>query len=86
MRSEGKVNMVAVSPVQKDAVPGLPVEQSFRADFKSVGVRGTPTLVAVDSKGIVKKVWQGYLTQEREQEVLAYFNVQPKGGRKGGVP
>lgn len=34
-------------------------------------VRGTPTLLLVDSEGAVEAAWTGLLSPEREAEVLA---------------
>lgn len=34
------------------------------------GVSGTPTLMLVDSRGSIQRVWVGELSPEREQEVL----------------
>lgn len=41
-----------------------------QADFNSIGVRGTPTLLIVDSKGKVIDGWIGKLSVEKESEVL----------------
>jgi hypothetical protein len=36
----------------------------------SLGTSGTPTLFLLDAHGIVKKVWVGKLSPDREAEVL----------------
>lgn len=36
-----------------------------------IGVEGTPTLLLLDSSGIVRQEWIGKLTPEREQSVLS---------------
>jgi hypothetical protein len=46
------------------------VDEIKHADFQSLQVSGTPTLLLVDSKGIVQKVWLGKLSEAKEKEVL----------------
>jgi len=46
------------------------VDEIKHADFQSLQVGGTPTLLLVDSKGIVQKVWLGKLSEAKEKEVL----------------
>jgi hypothetical protein len=43
----------------------------FSLKQTNIDVNGTPTLLLVDSQGIVQKVWVGKLTESAEQEVLA---------------
>ena len=50
---------------------GVPIEDVRRASLDSIGVRGTPTLIIVDSNGKVKQSWVGRLSAERESEVLS---------------
>ncbi|MEK6304300.1 MAG: rhodanese-like domain-containing protein [Acidobacteriota bacterium] len=38
--------------------------------FNSLGIEGTPTLVLVDSSGVMTKSWVGKLTREQEADVL----------------
>jgi hypothetical protein len=46
------------------------VDEIKHADFQSLQIGGTPTLLLVDSKGIVQKVWIGKLPEAKEKEVL----------------
>jgi len=45
---------------------GVHVEQVRQVSLASIGVSGTPTMLLVDGKGIVTRVWTGRL-QEQEQ-------------------
>jgi hypothetical protein len=54
---------------------GVPIEQVRQAPLDSLGVRGTPTLVIVDTSGVVKQSWVGRLNAERESEVLGRIKV-----------
>lgn len=38
--------------------------------LRALQIRGTPTLLLVDERGVVRHVWEGKLTPEREQQVL----------------
>jgi len=49
---------------------GVHVDDVKQVSLSSLGVDGTPTLLLVDSSGIVKKAWVGKLQAEREQQVL----------------
>jgi hypothetical protein len=46
------------------------VDEVKHADFQSLQIGGTPTLLLVDSNGVVQKVWLGKLPEAKEQEVL----------------
>jgi thioredoxin-related protein len=46
------------------------VDEIKHANFQSLQVGGTPTLLLVDSKGVVQKVWLGKLPEVKEKEVL----------------
>ena len=46
------------------------VDEVKHANFQSLQIGGTPTLLLVDSNGVVQKVWLGKLTEAKEQEVL----------------
>ena len=48
----------------------VPVDQVKQATMADIGVRGTPTMLLVNSKGVVTKVWVGKVQPEQEQEVL----------------
>lgn len=46
------------------------VDEVKRANFQSLQIGGTPTLLLVDSNGVVQKVWLGKLPEAKEKEVL----------------
>ncbi len=50
---------------------GVSIDKVRQADFRPVGVTGTPTLLMVDNNGIVTSTWIGRLDSNREAEVLA---------------
>jgi hypothetical protein len=46
------------------------VDEVKHANFQSLQIGGTPTLLLVDSNGIVQKVWLGKLSETKEKEVM----------------
>ena len=46
------------------------VDEVKHANFQSLQIGGTPTLLLVNSNGVVQKVWLGKLTEAKEKEVL----------------
>lgn len=49
---------------------GVSIENIYQDKLDKIGIRGTPTLMIVDNQGIIKNVWLGKLSVEREAEVL----------------
>ncbi len=49
---------------------GVQVDEIAHADFHSLQIGGTPTLLLVDDHGTVQKVWLGKLNDTKEKEVL----------------
>jgi len=47
------------------------VDQVRQVSLGTIGVRGTPTILLVDGKGVVTKLWTGKLQAQAEDEVLA---------------
>ncbi len=39
-------------------------------DLPGIGVRGTPTVLLVDSNGTVRRIWRGMLSPDTERQVL----------------
>ena len=39
-------------------------------DFSAIGVAGTPTVLLLDAKGVIQKVWRGKLSTEKEREIM----------------
>lgn len=50
---------------------GVAVDEIRQASLSSIQVSGTPTLLLVDSNGVVKEVWIGKLPSNKESEVLS---------------
>ena len=46
------------------------------ADLTSLDVTGTPTLLLIDSRGVVQKVWVGKLSETDEKDVLSKLSVK----------
>ena len=67
------VKMVAVLPQPVAAAEqylngeGVRVDQVKQATPGEIGVRGTPTMLLVNSAGVVTKVWTGKLQPEEEE-------------------
>ncbi|HEY2362134.1 MAG TPA: hypothetical protein VGK36_13520 [Candidatus Angelobacter sp.] len=51
-------------------IEDVKVDEVKHADFQSLQIGGTPTLLLVDSNGVVQKVWLGKLPEAKEKEVL----------------
>lgn len=73
---KGNGRLLAVLPSELEAshryLQGLGVSISHvrRSSLGGVNVRGTPTLVLVNDKGVVTKSWVGQLSAEKEAEVI----------------
>jgi thioredoxin-related protein len=50
---------------------GVSVDEVRRVSMRSLGVRGTPTLILVDGAGVVTGEWRGKLAENQEHEVLS---------------
>lgn len=49
---------------------GVTVDEIKQSPLSSVGIRGTPTLILIDSNGIVKESWVGKLPDSEEAKVI----------------
>lgn len=49
---------------------GLQADQVQEVPLGKVGIRGTPTMLLVDSKGVVSNVWRGCLQTLEQERVL----------------
>lgn len=58
---------------------GVAVDDVKQSALSALGVSGTPTLILVDSAGVVKESWVGKLRPEREAEVLRHLLVARAG-------
>lgn len=75
-RQGGKTELIAAFPQETATAhqylqeSGLHMDRVLQIVPSSIGVRGTPTLVLVDTKGVVLRVWYGQLLPNSETEVL----------------
>lgn len=82
-REHGRTQLVAVLPQPladgKKYLDSLSVrvDEVKQAALNSLGVRGTPTLILVDSNGVVVNSWIGKLDSKAEMEVV---NSLEQGG------
>lgn len=69
--------IVAVMPQEPTAAKqyldkhAIPLNETKQLALSALGVTGTPTLILVDTKGVVTGWWVGKLTSIQEAEVLA---------------
>lgn len=49
----------------------VPINDVKQASLDTIGVRGTPTIIIVDSRGVVVRSWVGKLPSNKEAEVFA---------------
>ena len=54
----------------------VPINEIYQGQLSSIGVSGTPTLILVNNKGIVKNVWLGKLPPEQEADVLTKTKLE----------
>lgn len=53
------------------------VDEIRSAPLADITVIGTPTMLLVDGKGIVRNVWVGKLSEDRQSEVLSAIEPKP---------
>jgi len=81
-----KVQLIAVLPQDvresKQYLSNLnvPIDEVRQSDFDVLGVKGTPTLILINSKGKVMRSWAGKLPPEEEREVLILLRVASRVG------
>jgi thioredoxin-related protein len=77
--SRDDIRIVAVLPQKPDEARkylgdhGITVDQIRQSAPGAVYVKGTPTLIMVDSTGSIIESWMGKLPPEKEAEVLNHF-------------
>lgn len=73
--SSAPLFVVSPNPVEKVIAyltqNGVSVDNVIQADFAALGIRATPTLVAVDSKNIVRNAFIGKQSEAGRSQVLA---------------
>lgn len=58
---------------------GVPIKDVKQVALGSIQVRGTPTLIMVNSKGIVTDAWVGKLPSDKEAEVISKLQCDTCG-------
>ena len=77
VRAEKGVRVLAVLPQPVNEARdyltklSIDVDEVKQATLDSVDVAGTPTLIFLDDNGVVRDVWVGKLSAEKESEVLS---------------
>jgi thioredoxin-related protein len=75
-----KTHLVAVLPSKDEESKqylkekNLEINDVRQLPARSLGVKGTPTLLLVDTKGVVVNEWLGKLSADQEQNVIARLN------------
>jgi hypothetical protein len=76
-KARGRTQLLAVLPQPIDEGKryleklGVSVDKIRQVSLSSIDVRGTPTLMLVNSDGVVVNTWIGTLQVDREAEVLS---------------
>jgi thioredoxin-related protein len=74
--AQSNTSLIAVFPENADNTQNylksldLPIKETRQISFEAINVQGTPTLIFVDSKGVVTNSWVGKLPPALEEEVL----------------
>ncbi len=74
---EAHTQLVAVFSEPTESAVSFVEKAGMRAnilggvDLHDLGIAGTPTLVLIDSEGVVTATWRGLLSPEQEEEVMA---------------
>lgn len=90
LAASGNTKIVAVLPQTVDESKqylsklGVRVDEIRTAPLSSINVSGTPTIMLVNDKGVVKNVWVGKLQEEQQTQVLTAI-APPGGARQGGL-
>jgi hypothetical protein len=77
--AQSNQQLIVVSPEPSDTTKaylvslGVSIDKVRQADLQVIGVGGTPTILRVDSGGVVTNAWMGRLGDDRAAEVLASF-------------
>ena len=76
-QSKGNTHLVALLPQSVEEGReylehlGVSVDQVKQFSLEEIGVSGTPTLLLVDTSGVIKNRWVGKLSPEQEATVLS---------------
>jgi hypothetical protein len=76
------ISLLVVSPEPTEVMSSflktnkVKISNVLQASFPSIGVIGTPTVIALDSGGTVKRVFRGLLDNSRQDEVLSLVKAE----------
>lgn len=79
----GGARVIAVFPNSEDEVKEfvrqneLDLATISSADFGSLKIAGTPTIVLVDNSGKIRDFWLGKLSKDEEQQVIRAIGAKP---------
>jgi hypothetical protein len=78
----GSTRLIAVLPQGSDDSKryldklGFAADEIRQASLSEIGVRGTPTLLLVNERGIITDAWDGKLSPVRENNVIARLQIK----------
>ena len=84
--ASGSAKIVAVLPQSVEESKqylsklGVHVDEIRSAPLSSISVSGTPTMLLVNDKGVVRNVWVGKLPEQQQSEVLS--TIGPTGSAR----
>jgi hypothetical protein len=74
------IGVVAIAPQPVEQTKeylerlGVAITEVRQAQLQTFGIGGTPTLVFVDRRGMVERVWRGALSKDREQDLVDFVS------------
>ena len=78
------MNVVAIFPERSEEVEAylkanqLDIDYVAQADFRSLNISGTPTMILVDRKGAVKDLWLGKLESAEVDQLIQNLTTDNK--------
>ncbi|HEV2417733.1 MAG TPA: hypothetical protein VGX94_08020 [Terriglobia bacterium] len=77
MEAPGRISVVAVIPQSESEAKQYLAKDGLQASFlagkplSTYDITGTPTILLLDSKGIIRKAWIGALTPTQQNDVIS---------------
>ena len=81
VRDEGHVEQELAALVRE----GVHMDAVVPADFRELGIPGTPMLITVDDDGQVQGAWLGKLDETEEQDVLSALGISEGSTRRASL-
>ena len=81
LTAQSDIKIIAVfNQPQKDGQEyltknGVQINEVIQSDFKNINVRGTPTLMIVNDKGVITDYFVGAVNETREAEILTKLGI-----------